>query len=311
MGISIGRALIKRAILIVGGLALFVFLLAVACRITMEQILESVEQSRATGLSASTWDSRSMWNNRGRLMPVDLAQASSPGTSISRSAELRERSSSFDRSDASLHEVVSTHHGYFDELRTESHSGQGRLLSVVLAVPAAEFDATLSDLQKIGHVVAISEAGEDAADRVASEARRLSAAQTNLARLQKLQRERTDKLLDALTLEKEIAQANEAVGEAQRQQEALQSTVALAHIAFTLLEDYRAPLDAQLDGEPLRLHNALVEGVGAIFSTVGLVLRVVLAYGLPMLFWFALLFFPMRLAWRHFSRWHAVTAVAN
>jgi hypothetical protein len=252
-----------------------------------------------------------MWNNRGRLMPVDLAQASSPGTSISRSAELRERSSSFDRSDASLHEVVSTHHGYFDELRTESHSGQGRLLSVVLAVPAAEFDATLSDLQKIGHVVAISEAGEDAADRVASEARRLSAAQTNLARLQKLQRERTDKLLDALTLEKEIAQANEAVGEAQRQQEALQSTVALAHIAFTLLEDYRAPLDAQLDGEPLRLHNALVEGVGAIFSTVGLVLRVVLAYGLPMLFWFALLFFPMRLAWRHFRRSHAVTAVAN
>jgi hypothetical protein len=68
------------------------------------------------------------------------------------------------------------------------------------------------------------------------------------------------------------------------------------------LEDYRAPLEAKLDGEPLRLRNALVEGVGTIFSTVGLVLGVLLEYGLPLLFWVALLFFPVRMAWRHSHR---------
>jgi hypothetical protein len=167
-----------------------------------------------------------MWASRNFSFPADFARLSPPGSSICRSAELRARTSSFDRSVASLHQVVSAHHGYFDDLRTESRSGQGRLLSVALAVPASEFDTALTDLQRIGRIVAIAEAGEDTAVRLASQARRFAAAQTNVTRLQKLKRERTDKLLDALTLEKEIGQANEAVGEAQRQQEVLQSTVA-------------------------------------------------------------------------------------
>ena len=306
----IRRSLTKRILLAVAGLFTFILLFVVACRTAVREMFVTIEQSRATGLSAVPWDTGSMWSSS-RIFPADFAGLNTESTSISRSAQLRARSSSFDRAVASLHQIVSAHHGYFDDLRTESHSGQGRLLAVALAVPSAEFDATLSDLEKVGRLVAISEVGEDSAVRLASQARHVAAAQTNLARLQKLQRERTDKLLDVITLEKEIAQANETVSEALRQQDALQSTVTQAHISFTLLEDYRAPLQAKLDSEPLHLRNALVEGVGAIFSSVALVIAVLFEYGLPLLFWLALLFWPTRLVWRLFhGRAPAVAVVA-
>src|SRR4029077_6504820 len=79
----------------------------------------------------------------------------------SRSAELRSHTSSFDRGFADLRRVVSAHQSYFDDLRTQSQTGQGRLLSVALAFPGANFDVALSDLKKIGRVVAVAESGED------------------------------------------------------------------------------------------------------------------------------------------------------
>ncbi len=221
---------------------------------------------------------------------------------IARSADLRARSSAFDHSLASLHQIVSAHHDYLEDLRTESRSGYGRALAATVSVPSNDFDATLADLKTLGRVVGISEAGEDFAVKLATAARRLSAAQTNLSRLQKLQRERKGELRDAVALEKDIAQANEAVDEAERQNQGLVSTVAQAHIRLTLMEDYRAPLQANLEGFILQLRNSFVEGVGAIFSSAALVLGVLFEFGLPLLFWLALLFFPIRLAWRRFRR---------
>jgi DNA repair ATPase RecN len=149
---------------------------------------------------------------------------------IARSANLLARSSAFDRSLASLRQIVSAHHGYLEDLRTESRSGSGRALAATVSVSSNDFDAMLSDLKTLGRVEGISEAGEDFAVKLATASRRLSAAQTNLSRLQKLQRERKGELRDAVALEKDMAQANESVDEAARQNQGLLSTVAQAHV---------------------------------------------------------------------------------
>jgi hypothetical protein len=73
------------------------------------------------------------------------------------------------------------------------------------------------------------------------------------------------------------------------------------------LEDYSAPIQVNLVGLVLQLRNSLVEGVGAIFSSVSLFLGVLLEFGLPLLFWFILLFFPIRLVWRRFRQAPAAT----
>jgi hypothetical protein len=227
---------------------------------------------------------------------------------ISKSASLQMHASNFDQSVEALHRIVATHHGYLEDLRTESRSGNGRVLSASVSVPSADFDATLADLRMLGRIEAISEEGEDSAVKLAAAKRHLMAAQTNLSRLQKLQRERKGELRDAVALEKDIAQANEAEAEAERQHEGLVSTVAQAHIRVALIEDYRAPMETNWAGGYLQLRNSLVEGVSAIFSSLSLFLGVLLEYGLPSLFWLVLLFVPLRAVRRRFRRSPSVVA---
>jgi len=295
----------KRILLTIAALVAFLLLFVIALRITVSEMYRGggiESSSRATGMAAiSPWDERNMWSTRS--LSVDSARAAFPWeSSIARTADLRTRSSSFDRSVSELHSIVSARHAYLEDLRTETRSGSGRALAAALSVPTNEFDAAISDLKSLGRVEAISEAGEDSAVKLATAERHLTAAQTNLSRLQKLQRLRTGELRDAVALEKEIAQAGDIVAEAQRHHESLLSTVAQAHIHLLIMEDYRAPLDANLAGSTLALRNSFVEGLSAIFSSLALVLGVLFEFGLPLLFWAAILFWPLRLLWRRFRR---------
>jgi len=290
------HSLAKRLFLIAAGLFAFTLLFVIACRVAVVQMFRGIEQSRSTGLSAlSSWDVGSSW--RQARVAVDMARMDQ----VSRSADIRTLTSSFDHSVAQLQQIVSIHGGYLEDVRTESRSRRGRSLSAALAVPSAEFDTTLSDLKNIGRIDSIYESGEDSAVKLAGAARHLTATQTNLVRLKKLQQGRTGPLRDAVALEKEIAQANEALAEAEREHDNLLSTIAQAHIRFTLLEEYKAPFEANLTGASLQLRNSLVEGVGSIFSSLAIFAGVLCEYGLPLLFWITLLFWPSRLAWRRFQ----------
>jgi hypothetical protein len=302
------RTFAKRLFIAAAALAAFTMASIIGARLAVESLFKGIASSKSSGLSALTWDSSSMLYSSRATAGYDK-RGVDPW--IARSANVLARSSAYDRSLASLHQIVPAHHGYLEDLRTESHSGRGRALAATVSVPSSEFDATLADLKTLGRVEGISEAGEDFAVKLATAARRLSAAQTNLSRLQKLQRERKGELRDAVALEKDIAQANETVDEAERQNQALVSTVAQAHIGLTLLEDYRAPLQTNLDGVVLQLRNSFVEGIASIFSSVALILGTFFEFGLPLLFWVALLFIPARIAWRRFRRVPAVIPVTQ
>jgi hypothetical protein len=291
----------KRVLLIVGGAIVFLLVFVFAIRITVSEMFRGIEAQRATGLSAvAGWDLRSMWSSGGAYQ---LSRTDAAGESwIARSAEMQLHSASFERSVSELHGVVAWHHGYLEDLRTESRTGAGRGLAAMISVPTEEFDGTLSDLQKLGRVESVSQAGEDSAVKLATAKRRLEATKISLVRLQRLQRERKGELRDAVALEKDIAQANETVAEAERQSAGLISTVAQAHIRVSLFEDYRAPLQVSVAGAFLQIRNSLVEGVGAIFSSLFSVLGILFGYGLPLLFWLVLLFWPVRIAWKRFRR---------
>jgi Domain of unknown function (DUF4349) len=296
----------KRALLALGGLLAFLLIFAIAIRITVSELYDGIASSKATGLSAVVpgWDVRSMWSS-GRYQlapPMANMQAGERQEWIARSADLQLRSPEFERSVATLHQIVAAHHGYLEDLRTESRTGTGRALEAMVSVPSGEFDAALSELQNLGRVEIISQAGEDSAVKLATAARCLEAAKTNLTRLQALQRDRRGELRDAVALEKDIAQANDGVAEAERQQERLASTVAQANIHVGLLEDYRAPLQVSIAGAFLEIRNSIVGGIVAILVSICAVLGIVFGYGLPIAFWVLLLFWPVRMAWRRLRR---------
>jgi hypothetical protein len=298
--ISARRSWAKRIARVVAGLAAFLLLFVIAVRITVTEMFKAIETSKATGLAAiAPWDTDSTWSSTPMLQKSLSVTPTFPWeSSVARAADLRTRTSSFDHSVVELHRIVSAHQAYLEDLRTETRSGSGRALAATLSIPSKEFDQAISDLKTLGRVEAISEAGEDSAVKLATAERHLAAAQVNLTRLQKLQRERKGELRDAIALEKDIAQANEIVAEGQRQHERLVSTVAQAHIHLFLMEGYRAPFEANFVGSTLALHNSFAEGVSAIFSSLALVLGVLFEFGLPLFFWALILFWPLRLAWR-------------
>jgi hypothetical protein len=75
------------------------------------------------------------------------------------------------------------------------------------------------------------------------------------------------------------------------------------------MEDYRAPLETNLAGSTLAVRNSFIEGVSAIFSSLALVLGVLFEFGLPLLFWAIILFWPMRTVWRRFRHRRASAIV--
>jgi len=56
----------------------------------------------------------------------------------------------------------------------------------------------------------------------------------------------------------------------------------------------------------------LVDGVAGTLSSVGTVIAVFLEYGVPLIFWLAVLCLPARFAWRRFQRLRsaAVSAIS-
>jgi hypothetical protein len=288
----------KRLLIVAVALVAFTMASVIGARIAVESLFKGIASQRTTGLSAVAWDPSSMWSSGGSWTPEPFP-ANRQGW-ISRNAELVVHSSSFEKSVQEIHHTVAAHHGYVDKLFTQSRSGVGRILAATLAVPSNDFDATLADLKKLGRVDAVRESGEDSAIKVASAARHLAAAQSTFSRLQKLQHERKGALRDAVALEKEITQANEALTEAKRQHDELVSKVDLSCIQLTLEEEYRAPLETHFSEAAVHLRNALVEGFRAIFYSLSLFLGVLFEFGLPLLFWLVLLFWPLRAGWQRF-----------
>lgn len=288
------RSLFKRILFVTGGLIVFTILFVVACRLAVMQMFRGMASSRATGLAA--WDVGGMWTDRSYFQRSETGS----DTWVARNAELRMHTDAFEQGRTSIDEILTVRHGFLERLVTESHSGHGRTLLAVLSVPAAEFDATIADLKKLGRMEGIEESGEDSAVKLESSARNLEAARRTLDRLQSLQRDRKGQLHDALEVEKEIAQANSAVREAMLQRDGLLSMIVQAHIRLTLQEDFRAPLEMSFAGAVLGLRNSMVEGIGAILSSITMLSGAVLEYGLPIGFWCLVLFWPGRLAWQRF-----------
>jgi len=288
------RSLSKRILLVIVGLIVFTLVFVIAVRLAVEGIYRGIESSKVTGLAAI-----SPFSADKAYVPRSLSWGSEW---ISKSAAMEMRTSTFEDSVRSLNQVVAAHHGYLEDLHRQSHSGYGRTLSANVSVPSSDYETALADLKTLGRVESIAEEGEDSAVKIASASRHLAAAQTNLSRLQKLQRERKGDLRDAVALEKDIAQANEAVAEAERQNQSLLSTVAQAHITVSLMEDYQAPLQSNLAGLTLQIRNSFIEGLSAVLSSIAVVVGVLFEYGLPILFWVAVLFLPVRLAWRRIRR---------
>lgn len=244
---------------------------------------------------------------------IDSAQAprqGSPGPlmrqareiMIARTAELTLTTSEFDNARTGLEDIIKRHSGYLGQLNVSAPTGAGRTLDATLRIPAGQRDAAIAEVKKLGRVEAESQTGEEVTTQYVDLEARLSNARNTEQRLTEVLHDRTGKLADVLAVEEAISRVRGEIEQMEAEKKTLTTRVEFLTLQVKVAEDYHAQLHMPADSILARFRNASIAGYKFMIQGVlGLVL-LLLSYGPSLLIWTALLFFPVRFAWRKVRR---------
>ena len=221
---------------------------------------------------------------------------------IARTASLSLVVKNFTGIEAAVKIVVSGHSGYIGELNTATPPDAAKTFSAILRVPSGQLEPALAELKQLGRVDQGSQSGEEVTKQYVDLAARLKNSRATEERLLGVLRSNTGKVKDVLEVENEIARVRGEIEEMEADQRALQSRVDFATITLSVTEEYKASLNAPSSSVRTRLHNAFVAGYHSVVDNVIGVLAWLLESGPTLLLWAALLFFPLRWAWRRVRR---------
>jgi hypothetical protein len=217
---------------------------------------------------------------------------------IARTAGLTLVAKDFDKTRASVEEILKRHNGYIGELSVSAPSDAGRTLTATLRIPAQQLEAALAELKQLGRVENESQGGEEVTAQYVDLAARLANAQHTEKRLTEILSSRTGKLQDVLKVELQIDRVRGEIEQMQAEKKELTTRVAFATLNATVKEIYHAKLEATPPSTGSRFRNAAVDGYNTVVEgliSVGLFL---LSSGPSLLLWVAILFFPARWLWR-------------
>jgi len=187
-------------------------------------------------------------------------------------------------------------------LNIGSPAGAARTLEATLRVPADQLEAAITELKSLGRVESESQSGEEVTAQYVDLEARLTNARNTEQRLTDLLRQRTGKLSDVLAVEKSIDEVRGSIERMEAEKKNLGNRVNFANLIVRVAEDYRAEMQVVPASLLSRFQNATVEGYRSMVEGVIGVLLILLTYGPSLLLWAALLFFPVRAAWRRLRR---------
>ena len=224
------------------------------------------------------------------------------GPMIVRTAGVTLTTRDFDQARAGLDDILRRHRGYVGELNINTPAGVGRTLTATLRVPADQLDATLVEVRKLGRVEAESQSGQEVTAQYVDLEARLSNSRNTERRLVDLLLQRTGKLADVLAVETELSRVRGEIESMESQRKSLAKQVDFATLNATVNEDYKAQLQVVPPSTSTQFRNAAVDGYRSMVDGIVGVAVSLFSYGPSLLFWCALLFFPVRFFWRKLRR---------
>ncbi|HLW55278.1 MAG TPA: DUF4349 domain-containing protein [Candidatus Angelobacter sp.] len=226
------------------------------------------------------------------------------GPMIVRTAQLVlvTKNKDFDNARSSAEEILKRHGGYVGQLTVSAPAGQARTLSATFRIPAAQLDAAMAELKKLGRVESESQGGEEVTQQYVDLQARLANARHTEQRLSDLLRDRTGKLSDVLAFEKEIDRVRGEIESMEAQRKSLAKQVTYATLTATMTEDYGAPLEVVPPSTSTRFRNAAIEGYRAVADGIVSVMLFLLSAGPSILIWGGILFVVARLIWKRIRR---------
>jgi hypothetical protein len=216
---------------------------------------------------------------------------------IARTAQLQLTTRDFDHIRARLDDILKRHHGYFGELNVTTPTDAGRTLTGKLQIPADQLDATLSEIKPLGHVDSESQSGEEVTQSYTDLEARLDNSRHAEQRIVDLLRDRTGKLSDVLEAERELSRVRGEIEQMEAERKALLTRVDYSTLTLTVNEEYKSQLHVA-DSTPTKFRNAAVDGFRSMAGSLVSVALFLLSDGPVLLLWAAILFFPVRFAWR-------------
>jgi hypothetical protein len=217
---------------------------------------------------------------------------------IAYSAELSVVTREFAHSRSSLEEILEHHHGYVSKLRMVGQPS-GSVLSATLHVPSSEYRSALTELKAVGLVEHEEEAADEITQQHSELEARLVNAQNEEQRLLQMLQNRTGKVNDSGTLERQVSLLRAEIERMETERYASGSRVSFANVLFSMREERTPP--AITIGAKLR--DAAVSGFSDAFESISTILLFLASRGPLLALWAALLYFPARFLWRRRSQW--------
>jgi anti-sigma factor RsiW len=274
-------------------------------RMAQQQVASSLEYNQADErYSASVNDKSAV-----ATMPPPPPPGTSASTApmIARTASLSLVVKDFSAIQAAVKAVVSRHSGYIGELNTSTPPDAAKTFSATLRVPSAQLEPALTELKQLGRADQESQSGEEVTKQYVDLAARLKNSRATEERLLGVLRNNTGKVKDVLEVENEISRVRGEIEGMEADQRALQGRIDFATITLSVTEEYKASLNGAPSSTGTRLHNAFVTGYHSVVENMVGLTAWLLESGPTLLLWVALLFFPIRWAWRRVRR--ALTTV--
>jgi len=172
----------------------------------------------------------------------------------------------------------------------------GSTLSATLRIPSSEYGATLIELKTLGQVEREEEAADEVTQQRADLEARLANAQSTLHHLQELLKQQTYPDRNVLELQRQIAGVNADINRLEADRLTAEHRVVFANVLFALREEIIPPTESL--GAQFR--SAAIAGISEAGLSLSALLLFLIARGPVYLFWIAMLYLPVRFAWR---RW--------
>ena len=204
----------------------------------------------------------------------------------------------FDKARAAIDEILKRYHGHVADLTVNTPTGSARSLTGTLRVPSNQLDAAMADLKVLGRVEKELQSGEEVTQQYVDLQARLANSKHTEQRLTEILRERTGKLSDVLAVEMQISRVRGEIEQMEAQRKTMKNQVDFATLNLTVSEDYKKELTAVPPSTGTQFRNAAVEGYRSLVDGIIAVLLWFLSVGPTLLLWAAILFFPLRIAWR-------------
>jgi len=220
------------------------------------------------------------------LRSPEQGQVSAPrGPMVIRTATLRIVVKAFGNVRATVEGIVAQAGGFVDHLSVNDDSASARSISGSLRVPSDRMSGVLDRLRQLGQVVEDTQGSEDVTDQIVDLDARLANARATEQRLTDLLKNRTGRLSDVLSVERELARVRLDIERLDAEKTNTTRRVAYATIAIQISEERKVGLETGPLPLSTRVRVAAADGAAAAIETVVGALLFLLGAGPTLLVW--------------------------